>query len=1068
MVKFYQKHRADITGVLSILAEIPFLRSISLRDFLLYEDETVVFPRGVTIVTGRNGAGKSLLIDGIRLGLGMDPRSVRMDSLGAYVREGCQTAQIEITMSNPIESGDRFISSGDPAFDSFLNQDSITIRRSISKSGKSEFSIKAPGGRWSKLDADKVEMVKSALARIGIDPQDPLAFVPADDFSVFIQENPSDKFRTLIEKLGLQTAEKQYLEAQERIDSKLQDTQKYEKELEVAKITLSQLKDRYDLWKTQERLEERIKNLQAEFGWIPVRQSQEKVQNLNKSIEKLKEEIQEREKDITQTSEDESDAAVNLDQQRAIVTKFTKDLEKSQRQLSEIHTQMKTKQEQIERNKKRTQSIEKELHSIDVEVDKIRNELKKARDMSADSRIRSLDEEKKKIDQELARLEERRKKSKNKAEKYFDTKIQVHLDKHKGLRLKEELLAKDLKNLRKKREKKAKRKKASPWNQDVIEFRRRVKELGFGERVIGPLGAECDIDEKNESWRRAIAIALSDIMMDFVAFDKEAYDAIFELRTSEGYDIPIGYIENGSFQNLPKKLEEWEGTHCYAIERLVAPQRLKAYAAMWGGQAVLTDEVDQSAAQQLATRFKGIDFVSVSGERFSARDGSFRDSKDVKSRTRLLGQPLEDLKSKQDPQVSSLESELRKVREEAAAAKKTYENLNRKDLEYQKLIQEHETLTKEIGAKEKELKAFEKSMERASITPLTERLREKLEGFRQDELSKKGEARALSSQIEELQGNIADLEIDVGPLKKRIRQLELGKAKRQKIIEDAIRYHQKIQEGKTRVVDDLEETRDRLFRETEALKEARGTAEKLEKETKQLYPKAPKKVRSRTVVTELLDELERKLKELKSKDLSSNDEKKFISHENFTKGLSEQLTKRKNELQDLKNELIHWKSRWVEVFADKLQTVQAIFDEILHSVGGKGRIEVIGQDSPEKGEAFVWVSFGEQEERELGRQSSGERQAGLVALIIALQSQSVSPISTVDEFDRGLDAGNKARLVSIIPRMVESASQLLGEDRLVAQQFLIVCPEIEEIPDGVSFLTVVRSGDLSQLAPASA
>ncbi|MHA2369821.1 MAG: ATP-binding protein, partial [Candidatus Hodarchaeales archaeon] len=178
-------------------------------------DETVLFPRGVTIVTGRNGAGKSLLIDGIRLGLGMDPRSVRMDSLGAYVREGCQQAQIEITLSNPIEGGERFISSGDPSFDVFFNQDSITMRRSITKSGKSEFSIKAPNGRWARLNSDRVVLLVSALAKIGIDPQDPLAFVPADDFNVFIQENPADRFRTLVEKLGLQTAEKQYLEAQE-------------------------------------------------------------------------------------------------------------------------------------------------------------------------------------------------------------------------------------------------------------------------------------------------------------------------------------------------------------------------------------------------------------------------------------------------------------------------------------------------------------------------------------------------------------------------------------------------------------------------------------------------------------------------------------------------------------------------------------------------------------------------------------------------------------------------------------------------------------------------------------
>ncbi|MHA2273819.1 MAG: hypothetical protein ACXACI_18370, partial [Candidatus Hodarchaeales archaeon] len=890
---------------------------------------------------------------------------------------------------------------------------------------------------------------------------------PADDFNVFIQENPADRFRTLVEKLGLQTAEKQYLEAQERIDSKLQDAQKYEKDLEVAKITLSQLKERYDLWNTQNRLENRIKNLQVELEWIPVKTAQERVNSIEKSVENLRNDIQEREKDITQSSEDESDAAVNLDQQRAIVAKFTKDLEKSQRQRSEIHAQMNTMQEQIGNNKKRILAIEKELQRSERESEKIRSELKKTRDMDTDRRLRSIDDEKKKIEQELAQLEEKRKTSKKKAEQYFDTKIQVHLDKHKDLRLKEEALVKELKDLRRKREKEAKKKRSSLWSQEVIEFRQRIKELGLENRVLGPLGAECDLNEENEPWRKAIAIAFSEIMMDFVALDKEAYDAVSKMRALENYDISVGYIENEEIQNLPKNLESQEGVHGHTTDFLKASKLLKAYAAKWGSQGVLTDNFDPTSAQDLAAKFQGITFISSSGECFSGQEGSFRHSMGTKPRMNLLGHQLEDLEPKQDSYTVNLEKKLHKIREESSAAKKTYENLSRKDPGYQKLTQEYETLTKEIGAKEKELRTFERSMERASITPLTERLRDKLETLRQEELSKKGESRALSSQIEELQGNIADLEIKIGPLKKKIRQLEVGKAKRQKIIEDAIRYHQKIQEGKTKITEGLEETRDRLFREMETLKDAHKTAERLEKEVKKRYPVVPKKIRSKTVVTELLEELEKELRELKDKNLSLEDEMRFLKHEKFTKDLSRQLTKRRSELQQLKNELIHWKSRWIDVLTGKLQTIQSIFNEILQSVGGRGRIEIIGQDSPEKGEAFVWVSFGEQEERELGRQSSGERQAGLVALIIALQSQSISPISTVDEFDRGLDAGNKAQLVSIIPQMVESASRLFGEDRLVGQQFLIVCPEIEDIPDGVNFLTVVRSGDLSQLASVS-
>ncbi len=1045
-----------------IIASVPFLRQVRLQDFLLYEDEAILFPRGVTIVTGRNGAGKSLLIDGIRLGLGMDPRSVRMDSLGAYVRSGCQQAQIEITLSNPIVGGERFITSIEPKFAMLLNQDSVTIRRTISKSGRSKFFIKSQSERWTQLSPDQAILLISALAKVGIDPQDPLAFVPADDFNVFVQENPNDRFRMLVEKLGLQTAERQYLEAQKKIKSKLEDTQKYEKELEVANITLSQLKERYDLWKTKERLEKRITNLQCEMEWIPVRQAQERVSTLEKSVEKLQTEITEREEDITQSSEDESVAAINLDQQREIVAKFTKDLEIVKNQQNATQTQITTKHEQIQNNKKRISIIENKLQKNYEDSKKIRTKLKTAREASPDNQLRSLEEEKMRIDRELNSLEEERKTLRIKTEKYFETKIQIHLNKHKELRLSENTLVKKLKQSRKRKDKFSK-KQTIPWNQDILEFRRRIRELELDDRVYGPLGSECSIDHNNEPWRKAISTALSNLLMDFIALDKEAFDALVELRNSEGFEISIGYIEGMDLLEFPKELEEDDHVHCYITDVLTAPPFLKAYIARWGGEHILTQELDQKTAQELAGTFSGLKFVSYSGSIFSATQDSYRYSISGKTRSNLLGYQFDGIGQDSDPNIATLEKSLQEVREEGNLAKKTYENLSHKDPEYQKLLNRQETLTKEIGVKEREVKAFEVSMDKINISPLTERLQERLRSHNQEEISQKGELRALENQIEEIQSNIADLEISIAPLKKKIRQLELGKVKRQKIIEDAIRFHQKTQEEKSRVTDNLEELRDTLYRETDTLKEVKVTAITLEKKVKKKVPKAPKKIRSKVVVSELLEELETDLTDLNKKKLSSTDEKNFEKHLNFTKGISNQLTKRKNELQRLQSELEHWKSCWIDVFNAKLQTVQAIFDEILQSVGGRGRIEVIGQEKPEKGETFVWVSFGDQEERSLGRQSSGERQAGLVALIIALQSQSISPISTIDEFDRGLDAANKARLVSIIPRMIESTSQLLGEDRIVAQQFLIICPEIEDIPDGVNFLTVVRSGDLSQL-----
>jgi len=64
------------------------LRELRVRDFAIIDDLTLSFARGLNVITGETGAGKSILIDAVGALLG--------DRLGPeVVRSGAQRALVE-------------------------------------------------------------------------------------------------------------------------------------------------------------------------------------------------------------------------------------------------------------------------------------------------------------------------------------------------------------------------------------------------------------------------------------------------------------------------------------------------------------------------------------------------------------------------------------------------------------------------------------------------------------------------------------------------------------------------------------------------------------------------------------------------------------------------------------------------------------------------------------------------------------------------------------------------------------------------------------------------------------
>ena len=117
------------------------LQHLHLRDFVIVPELDIDLAGGVTVLTGETGAGKSILIDALKLALGE-----RADS--GVVRAGAQRAEISATFS------------ASPALDDWLEAqgfaaeaDSVLLRRVIDAQGKSRGFVNGSPATAAQLKA---------------------------------------------------------------------------------------------------------------------------------------------------------------------------------------------------------------------------------------------------------------------------------------------------------------------------------------------------------------------------------------------------------------------------------------------------------------------------------------------------------------------------------------------------------------------------------------------------------------------------------------------------------------------------------------------------------------------------------------------------------------------------------------------------------------------------------------------------------------------------------------------------------------------------------------------------
>lgn len=1043
------------------------LKTIRLFNFGTYKAQEIRFHAGVTVITGPNGVGKSLLLDAIRLAFGLHARSVRMDKIENYIKRGADKAYIEIILSNPEFNGGYYLKSNNPEFNQlFLSNEVVEIRRTIARKGGSFFSIKKESG-WVRLDSTKRQALQEVYLHIGLTPTDELNFITGEDYSNIIKENPHKRFEILSTKLGLNRIQVDYEEVRQRLDHNQNKKIELESNLKIAEETSKALEEKFKQFREMEENEKNRSEYENELLWVPIKRRRNKIEQMEKGKRNLKAEISETTVNITNEQK-------KIEELKTEIDIINKDYNKSKTKLDNIKGEMagikavitqkrddfntirnkiKYSEEIIAKKKLEKSNVEKEIKLLEEgETKGVSKEIV--------SRKKELEEEIKKITNEIIDKEqEYQKRTGIVLEKIIRSEEQIKLD------IKEKHVEKS--DIRKELFQKGKH--AQHYDKSVRDFFQLISSNALSEEIYGPVSAVCKIIPKFEDWRAAIETGLGRFNSYFITDSKKAYKELIKNRKSNPSfsRIPLGFVEKGKGQtiNVPAN----EIIYNSILNTIDGPKAVKAFLSDNAGKTLLIHDHEDLNIDGLMEA-KGRFFLSKSLIQY--RTGLRTLRSDSASPIRRykgapIGTPLDRaVKIDEHPQILALEKEIYELEQKLKTLRTKKDNV-RDQPEIRELDKEIKKLRDEKLSKSNQLSIAEESISKEDSSL-------QLKVFNNKKDSVISFIRSRENQISNWKSEINENELQITNLKKKIEPLnnELGKYERasnnkSKIQRDMEKHLTRNETNLNRytqtsekVKADLDNAEQRILEEKDKLKEE-------EEEIGRKKIKKPSTIRPEAELNGRVAELTRNINKKRASGISSADEEKFLQHKEFINSLRNDIGKSLKEYEKLLTELMNWRGKWENAFDESIKKVESSFDEILQAIGALGRIEIANRDSPKLAQAFFWTKFGNEEEREIQHHSSGQQQAALVALIIALQSQSSSPITAIDEFDKGLDATVKAGLVDIIPKLVSKAVSLREEFQAfpIEQQFFVILPDVDPdlVTHDVNFYSIFKTNISSKI-----
>ncbi len=310
------------------------IESIRLGNFLSFYKGRVEFDKGLTVLAGPNGSGKTSIFHALKFALGSNQRENRYSKWSDFIRHGASTAEAEIIVK--------------------VNGQSRRFLRRIDRDG-----IPRAYADGKRIKAAEQKRMISAL---GLETDNPLVFMPQERINAIREMDPFEVRRLVEEGTGLDVLrdriglqETEVIQSRQKLDTALSESRTVERELELLQNDLSRLEKK-------RALQEQERNLEQELKWAS-------LDDLSKRIQQTKDEIETKESGLVGILEEQSD----VEGQIAKEEERNNELETS---LSGLQTELGRIDAKIEEEEKNLSKLEGDSKKQIVELRQLENGVK--------------------------------------------------------------------------------------------------------------------------------------------------------------------------------------------------------------------------------------------------------------------------------------------------------------------------------------------------------------------------------------------------------------------------------------------------------------------------------------------------------------------------------------------------------------------------------------------------------------------------------------------------------------------------------------------------------------------
>ena len=220
----------------------------------------------------------------------------------------------------------------------------------------------------------------------------------------------------------------------------------------------------------------------------------------------------------------------------------------------------------------------------------------------------------------------------------------------------------------------------------------------------------------------------------------------------------------------------------------------------------------------------------------------------------------------------------------------------------------------------------------------------------------------------------------------------------------------------------LKDRRSRLKRHIDELKAEidRANAERRDAEA-EAQIKGPRVETGRTG-DDILNEIRKTSGMLMSlAEVPEDAEEMYDSYSKTYKDIQEKVTQVQEDRRQVMTEIEERTRKWSEVIHGLLDEVNARYQSLLSRLQARGEVRLINPSDIEEAGLEIYVSFkgGQLSRLDPYTHSGGERSTSVMAFLLALQQNILSPFRAVDEFDLHMDPKNKEVVSEFIVSTME-------------------------------------------------